>query len=175
MKQQQLSRRRFIAAVIALSGAAGNALRPELFSVSRAWADSATALDPSLRKTMLRMARLLYPHDALSDEIYAGLLDQALSDAATSSDFAEHFEAAATALDQQSGGSWSAMDEAAQVDAMRSIESTPFFTAIRDRVRLGIYNSAAFWKHVGYPGPSKGFGGYLHRGAGVVDWLPEDE
>jgi hypothetical protein len=33
---------------------------------------------------------------------------------------------------------------------------------------------AAYWKHVGYPGPSKDFGGYLRRGAGEIDWLGED-
>jgi hypothetical protein len=33
---------------------------------------------------------------------------------------------------------------------------------------------AAFWQQVGYPGPSKGFGGYLHHGPGEVDWLGEE-
>ena len=176
MDQPNTTRRRFIVSVIALSAAAGSGSRPGLFAVSRAWAESVSTLDPSLRKTMVRMARLLFPHDALPDETYAEVLDQALSDTATSEAFSGHLEAAAAALDRQSEGkgSWSAMDEAAQTAAMRSIESEPYFVAIRDHVRAGVYNSPAFWKHVGYPGPSKGFGGYRYRGAGDIDWLPED-
>jgi len=176
MDQIHATRRRFIVSVIALSAAAGSAHRPGVFAVSQAWAESFSTLDPSLRKAMVRMARLLFPHDALPDETYSEVLDQALSDTATREQFSEHLEAAAAALDRQSESkdSWSAMDEAAQIDAMRGIESEPYFAAIRDHVRAGIYNSAAFWKHVGYAGPSKGFGGYRYRGAGDIDWLPED-
>jgi hypothetical protein len=127
MDQNQLTRRRFIVAVIAFSGVAGSALRPGLFSVSRAWAESASLLDDAVRQAMVRMARLLFPHDALADETYAEVLDQALSDAATSTAFAEHLEAAAAALDQQSGGSWPELGVTAQIDAMRSIEEEPYF------------------------------------------------
>ena len=174
MDQQHVTRRRFVVAVIALSAAAGSAPRPGLFAVSRAWAETGAALDPALRTVMVRMARLLFPHDALPDETYADVLDQALADTAGSEAFAAHLEAAAAALDRQAGGSWRTLDEAAQLDAMRGIESEPYFAAIREHVRAGIYNSPAFWTHVGYPGPSKGFGGYLYRGAGDIDWLPED-
>ena len=175
MDQNQLTRRRFIVAVIALSGVAGSTLRPGLFSVSQAWAESTSSPDDSVRQSMVRMARLLFPHDALSDATYAEVLDQALSDAASSDVFAEHLETAAAALDKQSDGSWRELGVTAQIDAMRSIEAEPYFLAIQNHVRAGIYNGAAFWKHVGYPGPSKGFGGYLNRGAGDIDWLPEDE
>ena len=175
MDLHQLTRRRFIVSVIALSGVAGSALRPGLIPVSHAWAESVSPLDDSIRAAMVRMARLLFPHDALADDVYAEILDRALSGAAASSEFAEHLEAAAAALERHSGGSWRALDEAGQIDAMRSIESEPYFAAIREHVRAGLYNGAAFWKHVGYRGPSKGFGGYLHRGAGDIDWLPEDE
>jgi hypothetical protein len=175
MDQQQLTRRRFIVSVIALSGAAGSALRPDLFAISQAWAGGPVALDPSVRAATVRMARLLFPHDALPDDSYADVLDQALSDTATSDEFAEYLDAAAAALDEHSDGSWNSMDEAAQIDTMRGIEAEPYFVAIQNRVRLGIYNSPAYWKHVGYPGPSKGFGGYRYRGAGDIDWLPKDE
>ena len=175
MDQHRLTRRRFIAAVVALSGAAGSALHPDLFAVSRAWAGSASPLDDSLRQAMVRMARLLFPHDALADDVYAEILDRALSDTASGEEFAGHLEATADALARQSGDSWAQLDESEQIEAMRRIEAEPYFAAIQNYVRGGIYNGPAFWKHVGYPGPSKGFGGYLHRGAGDIDWLPEDE
>ena len=175
MDQNRLTRRRFVVSIIALSGVAGSALRPDLFAVSKAWAESASPPDDAVSRAMVRMARLLFPHDALSDDVYAEVLDQALADTAGNSELAAHLDAAAAALNQQPGDAWHELDEAAQIAAMRNIESEPYFVAIQNHVRAGIYNSAAFWKHVGYPGPSKQFGGYLHRGAGDIDWLPEKD
>lgn len=175
MEQNPLTRRRFVVSLIALSGAAGSAPQPGLFSLSRAWARSADQVDESVRRAMVRMARLLYPHDALVDDIYSDVLDQALTDAAKGAEFAEQLEAAAAALDERSGGEWQELDHSQQIEAMRGIEAQPYFAAIQNQVRAGIYNGQAFWKHVGYPGPSKQFGGYLHRGAGEIDWLPEDK
>jgi hypothetical protein len=174
MNQNRLTRRRFVVAVIALSGAAGVTLEPRLSALSRAWAESPGQADEAVRIAMVRMARLLYPHDALSDEVYAELLDQALSDTATRAVFTRQVEEATAAMAERSGGAWQDLDVAAQIESMRGIETESYFVAIQNSVRAGIYNGAAFWKHVGYPGPSKDFGGYLHRGAGEIDWLPED-
>lgn len=174
MNQNRLTRRRFVVAAIALSGAAGAAMNPGFLTVSRAWAESPNQVDGTVHSAMVRMARLLYPHEALSDEVYANVLDQALSDTASSAVFARQLEAAASALAARSGGAWQDLDIAAQIEAMRDIETEPYFVAIQNSVRNGIYNGPAFWKHVDYPGPSKGFGGYLNRGAGDIDWLPEE-
>jgi len=171
---RNLTRRRFIVALAALSGTAGSILNPQLFSLSRAWAESGDASDAGVRRISLRMARLIYPHDALGDEVYAGILDQALENVVSGEEFAAQLDAAAAALDKESGGDWSTVDAAAQVEAMRKVETQPFFAAIVNQVRFGLYFSPAYWAHVGYPGPSKDFGGYLHHGAGEIDWLPEE-
>jgi hypothetical protein len=174
MNQNNLARRRLLVAVVAFSGAAAIGLEPRLSFLSRAWAESPAQPDTGVRAAMLRMARLLYPHDALPDSVYAGILDRALSDVAARADFGKQLDQAAAALDARAGRPWQDLDLAAQIAAMRGIETEAFFVAIEDAVRAGIYNDPAFWKHVGYPGPSKGFGGYLHRGAGEIDWLPEN-
>jgi hypothetical protein len=170
-----LTRRRFVVAAIALSGAAASALKPGLLAISRAWAESHGPLEVSIRNAMVRMARLLYPHGALSDGDYAAVLDRALSDTAAGVEFAAQLETAAAALGERSGGAWQGLDPAAQIEAMHAMETETWFTAIQAQVRAGIYMGAPFWSHVGYPGPSKDFGGYLHRGAGDIDWLPEDD
>jgi hypothetical protein len=175
MEQNPLTRRRFVVYLAAFSGLAGTALQTELFSSSRAWAESTGPVDEPVRQSMVRMARLLYPHDALTDEVYAGVLDSVLSDAAGSTEFERQLESTASALDRQSGGSWHRKGALEQIAAMRAIEAEPFFVAIQNQVCAGIYNGQAFWKHVGYPGPSKGFGGYLRRGAGEIDWLPGEK
>lgn len=173
MNQQRLTRRRFVTAVIALTAGAGSSLDPGLFSLGRAWAESGGEANPAVSDAMVSMARLLYPHEALPDQVYAEVLDQALTDVAAGAAFAAQLDEAAAALTAQSGGPWQDLGAAAQVEAMRGIENEAFFAAIQNQVRAGIYMGAAFWKHVGYPGPSKDFGGYLDRGAGEIDWLGE--
>lgn len=174
MNQDPLTRRRFVTALVALAAGAGQSLEPRLFSLGRAWAESGGQVDPPVRDAMVRMARLLFPHDSLSDDVYAGVLDQALADAAGGAAFAADLDAAAAALSGHARGAWPDLDDAAQIEALRGLEQEPWFAAIQDRVRAGIYMGAAFWKQMGYPGPSKGFGGYLNHGAGEIDWLGED-
>jgi hypothetical protein len=175
MDHSQLSRRRFVVSVVAILAATGLLRRPGALSISQALAESAVPLDEADLEAVVRMARLLFPHDALADDVYAGILEQAVAETSGSHEFAAHIEAAARALAERSDDAWLALDDAEQLDLMRSIEAEPYFAALQNQVRLGVYNSAKFWKHIGYPGPSKGFGGYLHRGAGDIDWLPEDE
>jgi hypothetical protein len=175
VNQGNLTRRRLVVAMAAFSGAAAIGLASRLSFLSRAWAESPGQPGAAVRAAMLRMARLLYPHDALPDAVYAGVLDRALSGVAAGAGFGDQLDQAAAALDARAGRPWLEMEPAAQVAAMRHIETEAFFVAIQSAVRAGIYNDPAFWKHVGYAGPSMGFGGYLHRGAGDIDWLPEKQ
>ena len=174
MNQSHMTRRRFVVAIAALSGMTGVTLNPGLLTLSQAWAQSPGRADPAVSDAMVRMARLLYPHEALADDVYAELLDRALSDVASGSDFAADLEAANAALAKQAGGAWLELDAAEQTRMLRQIETEDYFAAIQGAVQAGIYDGTAFWKQVGYPGPSKDFGGYIDRGAGEIDWLPED-
>ena len=97
MDDLRLTRRRFIVFATTLVAAAGSSVRPEVSVIGGA---SASSPDEAARATMVRMARLLFPHDALSDDVYLEILDEALSDAASSEEFKTDLDAAATALDQ---------------------------------------------------------------------------
>jgi hypothetical protein len=167
-----LSRRRFVIGAVAFSSLAV-LLGPPAFRFIRDFANPARALDPATRAAMVRMARLLYPHDSITDEVYADVLDGALTSAATESAFAETLRAAETALDAQQPRRFVDLDEAAQIAAMQAVESQPFFLLIQEAVRSRLYNHPAVWALVGYEGPSFERGGYLNQGAGVIDWLPE--
>jgi len=173
MNQSHMTRRRFVVAIAALSGITGATLSAGLLTLSRAWAQSPGRADPAVSDAMVRLARLLYPHEALPDDVYAEVLDRALSDIASGSDFAADLEAANAALANQAGDAWLELDADKQTRMLRQIETEDYFTAIQAAVQAGIYNGAAFWKQVGYPGPSKDFGGYIDRGAGEIHWLPE--
>jgi len=172
MNDSNLTRRRMVGAIVAITGAAAIGLESQWPLVSRAWVESAGSTSAGARAAMLRMARLVYPHDALADAVYSGVLDRSLSAVATGTEFRNQLDQATAALDARAGRPWLELDTDAQLAVMRDVEQEAFFVAIRDAVRTGIYNDPTFWKHIGYGGPSKDLGGYLHRGAGDIDWLP---
>lgn len=174
MNDNNTTRRRFLVAAITFSACASGTLGPSMLRMSIAWAESHGDLDQETMDAMLRMARLLYPHDAMPDEFYADILDAALSATASDSSFAELLKAADDVLNSTRSGNWIELDEAQQLTVMREVESMGFFAAIQGAVRAGIYLNPIFWNHIGYPGSSKEQGGYLHRGSGDIDWLPEE-
>jgi hypothetical protein len=171
MRNADLDRRRFLVAAVTLVGAAPGAFAPAGLRVGSAWAQGA-ALDPPTKEAMVRMARLLFPHNAIDDDVYSDVLDQALASTAADASFAETLRQAELALDGQ-GGRFVELDEPAQLAALRATERSAFFSAIQVTVRSRFYNHPAVWQHLGYGGPSYAQGGYLNRGAGEVGWLAE--
>jgi hypothetical protein len=167
-----LSRRRFVIGAVAFAGAAV-LLGPSTLRLIGEFARPQGALDPSTRAAMLRMARLLYPHDAISDDVYAEVLDDALTAVASDTAFADTLRMAEEALNAQQPQAFVDLDEAAQIAAMQVVERERFFAPIQEAVRSRLYNHPAVWALVGYEGPSFERGGYLNQGAGVIDWLPE--
>ena len=57
---------------------------------------------------------------------------------------------------------------------MKSVEKESFFESIRAGVRDRFYTHPKVWEHIGYPGSSVEFGGYVDRGFDDIDWLPEE-
>lgn len=170
MGNDTTSRRRFIAAAIALSGSAASI---SVLQPINAWAQARDGRRPDAG--IVAMARLLYPHEALSDDVYSEVLGDALSGTAADNVLANSLDEAGAALDLRTGGDFIGASEDAQIAAMRAIEQDQAFAAIRAHVRDGLYLHPACWEVIGYGGPSFQDGGYLHRGAGDIDWLPEGE
>ena len=124
------------------------------------------------RHALLRMARLLYPHQRLSDEVYEAAL-QFSSAKFKSPSTIEAFERGAEMLDVAAHGDWLAADREAQIDALKSIEESEFFVTVQEAVRTQLYGDPAVWKLIGYPGPSAPLG-YIDRGFDDIDWLTKD-
>jgi hypothetical protein len=166
------SRRRFIVAAITLSGLAGTSTGTSFLGLSRAWAQSEDGSDGD-SAAMMRMARLLYPHDAITDDVYMDVLNLAMSMTAADGSFAALLDVAVDALNAGQSDDFVDLDEASQMAALQSVESQPFFAAIQMNVGVTFYYHPAVWALLGYEGPSFDKGGYLHRGSGDIDWLPE--
>jgi len=162
MGNRELTRRRFLVAAITFSGAA---VGTSILSASSAWAQSGAKPDAS----MIRLGRLMFPHDGVPDDVFIEILDDALAATAADGAFAAALDAAADALPAD----FMVLDEAAQVDALKAVEDEAFFGGIFTAVRFRLYNHPAAWAVMNYEGPSWQKGGYLNRGAGEIDWLPE--
>jgi len=158
------SRRRFLVAALTFSGIA---VSPAVLRTSSVWAQSGNAPGDA----MVRMARSLLPHDDIDDDVYAGILDDAMAATAADDSIAATLREAEAALPAD----FMSLDGAAQVAALQAVQDETFFAAIIVTVRTRLYDHPAVWKVLGYEGPSWQKGGYLNRGTGDIDWLPEGE
>ena len=146
-------------AVVAGSGCGALSIAPDI---------RIEGLDDGIARSAVRMARLLYPHDALADATYADVVKGLVSDSETLS-------ACVEALNAARSSDWLGLREDEQIAVMREIEDSPYFTTVRYKVQGGLYNHPDLWQLIGYPGSSLEFGGYIDRGFDDIDWLPEDE
>lgn len=162
MENSTSSRRRFLVCALTFSGVA---ISPAILRTGVAWAQSGSA--PS--DAMVRMARRLLPHDGIDDEVYAGILDDAMAATAADDSFAATLIEAEAVLPAD----FMSLDETAQVGALQAVQEEAFFAAIFATVRTRLYDHPAAWNVIGYEGPSWQKGGYLNRGTGQIDWLPE--
>jgi hypothetical protein len=171
MNESTTTRRRFLAAAIAFAGITGGTIGPAALRFGSAWAQTGVARDASTYDAIIRMARLLLPHDALSDDTYADVFNDALT--ATLGD--DLLTAVEDLLNAQQSTVFMSIDEEAQLAAIRGIENEAAFAGLLAALKTHMYGHPAVWEVLGYEGPSYQNGGYLNRGAGDIDWLPEGE
>ena len=139
-------------------------------------AQSFGTLGDAIGKTLVRMARDIYPHDQLADKFY--LQAQAPYDAAAAKDSAlkKLLSDGVAELDAKANRRYGkpyaqVPTEAERVVLLREIEKTPFFKRIQGDLVTGLYNNKALWPQFGYEGSSWEKGGYLTRGFNDLDWL----
>jgi hypothetical protein len=170
MNQGETSRRRFLVAAIAYSGLISSGMGAALLRASSAWAQAANTNADELT----RMARLLFPHDGIADTVYAEVIDSILSDAANDASMTDMLKQAVAALNATQNSNWFEIGADDQIKAMKAVENEEFFTAIQGAVMARFYNHPKVWEHIGYPGSSVEYGGYVDRGFDDIDWLPEE-
>lgn len=147
-------------------------------TVSDAWAEGAAALTPAQLKTLVKMARDIYPHDFLGDSYYITAIKpwdgKAAKDPATKTLISD----GVTQLDQAANARFKVpyMQVAWETDRvalLQGIEQSPFFQKIRGDLVVSLYNQKELWPKFGYEGSSAEHGGYIARGFADIDWLPK--
>ena len=146
--------------------------------VEDAWAADATTLAPSTLKTLVKVARDIYPHDMLVDSYYITAIKPWDTKAAKDAGVKALLEDGVRRLDQDAQDRhkvkyadvpW----EADRVVLLQGIEQTDFFKKIRSDLVVSLYNQEELWPKFGYEGSSAEHGGYIKRGFNDIDWLPK--
>ncbi len=140
------------------------------------WALEVKSLSPDTMATLVQMARDIYPHDSMGDEIYAAAVKAHDDKAAEDSEYKTMLETGVDSLNaaakQMGHASYLATGwEAERTELLKSIESDGFFQTIRGGLVVGLYNQKAVWDALGYEGSSYEKGGYLNRGFDDIKWL----
>jgi hypothetical protein len=147
-------------------------------TISDAWADDATTLTPATLKTLVKMARDIYPHDFLADSYYITAVKPWDGKAAKDPAVKSLINDGVVHLDQEANARhkvpyvqvpW----EADRVALLQRIEESAFFQKIRGDLVVSLYNQKEVWPKFGYEGSSAEHGGYLKRGFADIDWLPK--
>jgi len=155
--------------VVAAVGAVG---------IEDAWAVDATALAPATLKTMVKVARDIYPHDFLGDSYYITAIKpwdgKAAADPALKAMLEDGVRRLdADAKDRHKVAYAQVPWEADRVVLLQGIEQTSFFKTLRGDLVVSLYNQEALWPKFGYEGSSAEHGGYIKRGFNDIDWLPK--
>jgi hypothetical protein len=172
--REGLSRRRFLqrsaggfAAAVAITSTGA------LLNASEAWALDVKGLKPETMKTLILVARDIYPHDKVPDRYYAIAMKSYDEKAAANSEVKAQIESFVAALDGAAGegGYLGRAWEADRVALLRNQSADPMFDGIRSGLIVSLYNQEEVWPIFGYEGESFSKGGYIHRGFDDITWL----
>ncbi|CAJ0739212.1 hypothetical protein R16034_01520 [Ralstonia edaphis] len=127
-------------------------------------------------RTLVRMARDIYPHDKLAEKFYVEAVAPYDAAAGKDSTVKTLLINGVHDLDQRARQRYGVpyiqvKTENERVALLKDIESTPFFKKVQGDLVTGLYNNKKLWPLFGYEGSSWQKGGYLHRGFDDIDWL----
>jgi hypothetical protein len=164
-----IPRRDFLGASGVLTGliAAGSPLA--LLAPSRAWAVDLKTLSSTEGATLMAVARTIAPHDKLDDAAYALVIQSIDADAAKDPQLLRMLRDGV----RQLGAGFASAAEAARVQSLKAIETTPFFQTLRVKTLGTLYATPIAYAYFGYEGEAFSKGGYLLRGFNDLHWLPE--
>lgn len=139
---------------------------------STVWAVELKVLSQAEGEALMKMGRTLYPHKKLPDAVYALLAKDLDAAAAGDAKTAQVLKEGIAGLDQAVGGSFAKASDAKRKAAVKAIEGSPFFAAVRGKCITSLYDNDMAYKVFGYEGASFDKGGYITRGFQDLKWLP---
>lgn len=178
-KKEPLSRRWFLKSSSA--AAVGAAVIPTLGMMTpagQAYALELKSLNDSAGKTLVRMARDIFPHDKVPDKFYAAAIASYDQKAADDLELKKLLNTGVAQLNAAANASYGKAyedipGEGERVVLLYAIEQGAFFQKVRGDLVFSLYNNKEVWPLFGYEGSSWEKGGYLNRGFNDINWLPK--
>ena len=167
--ENPLRRREFLKTTGVLTGLLAVGSPWSLLAPTRAWAVDLAVLTSDEGQALMAMSRTIAPHDKLEDAAYAMVIQAVDAQAAKDGGLLAMLKDGVKTL----GPGFAADDEGARVEALRKIESTPFFQTMRVNTLQTLYATPLAYAYFGYEGEAFSKGGYLYRGFNDLRWLPD--
>lgn len=134
-----------------------------------ATATPSTGAQATLR-TLTDVLRAMFPHPSFPDGPYERCAEAMVASTAEDPPAQGRLQQGLTDLEARG---FADADENGRLQVLRDMAGSPFFEAVRAKAILTLYNDTEVWRLLGYEGASYAQGGYLERGFGDLDWLPE--
>jgi hypothetical protein len=144
-----------------------------LLAPSTVWAVELKTLSQAEGETLMKMGRVLYPHQKLPDAVYALLAKDLDAGASGDAKLAKELKDGIAALNKATGGDFGKASAAAQLKSVKAIQGKPFFSTVRGKCITSLYDNDMAYATFGYPGSAWEKGGYITRGFQDLKWLPE--
>jgi hypothetical protein len=168
-----LTRREFLSGTGILFGSIAVGSTLAALAPSPVWALELKSLSTTEGATLMKLGRVLYPHAKLPDAVYALLAKDLDASAAGDAKTAAMLKDGIASLNKAANGNFDNANDTAKLAAVKSIEGTPFFNAVRGKCITSLYDNDMAYAAFGYPGASFDKGGYITRGLQDLKWLPE--
>ncbi len=121
------------------------------------------------KKLLVKMIRILYPHDRFPDAPYERTADDVINKGNSSP---AKTIMMTNGLNELKLNGFNTLNFQAATEYLKSIEKTAFFAHVRGTSTVTLYNDKQVWELLGYEGYSYDKGGYINRGFNDLNWLP---
>lgn len=144
--------------------------------VTEAWGLETKALKPAQMRTLIKMARDIFPHDKLSDRYYAVACKTYDEKSGSDAKLKAMIEAGLARLDATAQQMFKVNYdqvgwEGQRVAVLKKVADGALFKKVRGDLVVSLYNQKEVWPLFGYEGESASKGGYLARGFNDINWL----
>ncbi len=131
-----------------------------------------STLKPQEAETLLQVTKQIFPHKRIADAQYWTVVSQLDIAAQADPSIAKMLSDGVAQLDSSQGSKFADLKDKQKVEALKAMETTPFFQKVRGVELQTLYSDPIVYKALGYQGPSYKIGGYLHHGFDDLAWLP---
>lgn len=125
------------------------------------------------RGTLVRVLRVMFPHESFPDGPYERTADAVVEAAQADPRMMAQLVQGLHDLDVLRGRPFVELSHDIALTVLRGVQDAPAFASVRGVAVARLYDDHEVWDLLGYEGPSFDKGGYLHRGFDDLDWLPE--